>query len=160
MVKHVGHALLITTDHLNGRLYERRALAIMLASAVEWINNWLANNAPTCPDQYVCMIGGGEGLVGKSCEVHRTFTNNCGYSIKLLTGRDMSHQNGPGGRPCQTSPMPFERCCLERICSPAASGRVPPFTSYLRRYNFVTHAGSDQEPASPLEMCGSDLPNL
>ncbi len=40
---------------------------------VDWINQWLANNAPTCPDWHVCMDGGGEH--GKSRNIHQTFSN-------------------------------------------------------------------------------------
>ena len=61
----------LITDHFSGRLYGRSFAS--KAPPINWINNWLANNAPNCPNKYVRMDGGGE--LGKSREVHQTFAN-------------------------------------------------------------------------------------
>ena len=52
----------LITDHFSGRLYGRAFAS--KAPPVDWINNWLANNDPKCPNKYVRMDGGGE--LGKS----------------------------------------------------------------------------------------------
>ena len=65
-------------DHFSGRLYGR-AFATK-APPVDWLNNWLANDAPYCPNKYMRMDGGGE--LGKSRGVHQTFSN-FGYSVEL-----------------------------------------------------------------------------
>ena len=82
----------LISDDYSGRLYGRAFAS--KAPLVEWLNNWMAKNAPDCPGKYVCMDGGGE--LGKSRDVHHTFTN-FGYTVEL-TGPDSSHQNGPGER--------------------------------------------------------------
>ena len=48
----------LITDHFNGRIFGR-AFATR-APLVDWLNNWLANNAPTCSDKYVRMDRGDE----------------------------------------------------------------------------------------------------
>jgi hypothetical protein len=68
----------LLTDHYNGHLFGR-AFA-MKAPADDWLNNWLANNAPQYPNKYVRMNGGGE--LGKCREIHRTFPN-FGYSVEF-----------------------------------------------------------------------------
>ena len=139
----------LITDHYSGRLYGRAFAS--KAPPVEWLNNWLANNAPNCPDKYVRMDGGGE--LGKSRDVHRTFTN-FGYTVEL-TGPDSSHQNGPGERPHQTIGD-----ALRSMLSGAnlqASFWPYAFYHYVRLYNFVPHG---TRPSSPYEMCGTELPNL
>jgi hypothetical protein len=86
----------LLTDHFSGRIFGRAFPT--KAPPVDWINSWLASNAPNCPDKYVRMDGGGE--LGKCRDIHRTFAN-FGYAVEL-TGPDSSHQNGPGERPHQT----------------------------------------------------------
>ncbi|KAI2500858.1 hypothetical protein MHU86_13644 [Fragilaria crotonensis] len=58
----VGHngetCYVLITDHFSGRLIGR-AFATK-APPVDWLNQWLANNAPTCAGKYVRMDGGGE----------------------------------------------------------------------------------------------------
>ncbi|KAI2502903.1 hypothetical protein MHU86_11572 [Fragilaria crotonensis] len=65
----VGHngetCYVLITDHFSGRLIGR-AFATK-APPVDWLNQWLANNAPTCAGKYVRMDGGGNlDVVGKS----------------------------------------------------------------------------------------------
>ncbi|KAI2507364.1 Reverse transcriptase (RNA-dependent DNA polymerase) [Fragilaria crotonensis] len=86
----------LITDHFSGRLIGR-AFATK-APPVDWLNQWLANNAPSCTWKYVRMDGGGE--LGRCREILDTFAN-FGYQTQL-TGPDSSHQNGPGERPHQT----------------------------------------------------------
>ena len=139
----------LITDHFSGRLYGR-AFATK-APPVEWINNWLANNAPDCSDKYVRMDGGGE--LGRSQDVRQTFVN-FGYTVEV-TGPDSSHQNGPGERPHQTIGD-----ALRSMLTGAnlQAGFWPyAFYHYLRLYNFVPHG---TRSFSPYEMCGSELPNL
>ena len=139
----------LITDHFSGRLYGRAFAS--KAPPVEWINNWLANNAPSCSDKYVRMDGGGE--LGKSRDIHQTFTN-FGYVIET-TGPDSSHQNGPGERPHQT--------IGDALRAMLSGANLQPnfwpyaFYHYIRLYNFVPHG---TRPSSPYEMCGSQLPNL
>ena len=139
----------LITDHYSGRIYGRAFAS--KAPPVEWLNNWLANNTPDCPSKYVRMDGGGE--LGKSRDVHQTFTN-FGYTVEL-TGPDSSHQNGPGERPHQTIGD-----ALRAMLSGAnlqANFWPYAFYHYVRLYNFVPHG---TRPSSPYEMCGADLPNL
>ena len=139
----------LITDHFSGRLYGR-AFATK-APPVEWVNNWLANNTPDCPDKYVRMDGGGE--LGRSRDIRQTFLN-FGYTVEV-TGPDSSHQNGPGERPHQTIGD-----ALRSMLSGAnlqASFWPYAFYHYLRLYNFVPHG---TRTSSPYEMCGSKLPNL
>jgi GAG-pre-integrase domain len=139
----------LITDHYSGRLYGRAFAS--KAPPVEWLNSWLANNAPSCPHKYVRMDGGGE--LGRSRDIHRTFTN-FGYIVEL-TGPDSSHQNGPGERPHQTIGD-----ALRAMLSGAnlQAGFWPyAFYHYIRLYNFVPHG---TRPSSPYEMCGTELPNL
>ena len=136
----------LVTDHYSGWLYGRAFAS--KAPPIEWLNNWLANNAPNCPDKYVRMDGGGK--LGKSRDVHRTFTN-LGYTVEL-TGPDASHQNG---RPHQTIGD-----ALRSMLSGAnlhANFWPYAFYHYVRLYNFVPHG---TRPSSPYEMCGTELPNL
>ncbi|KAI2497911.1 retrotransposon [Fragilaria crotonensis] len=139
----------LITDHFSGRLYGR-AFATK-APPVDWVNNWLANNAPDCPNKYVRMDGGGE--LGKSRDIRQAFTN-FGYTVEV-TGPDSSNQNGPGERPHQTIGD-----ALRSMLSGAnlqANFWPYAFYHYLRLYNFVPHG---TRPTSPYEMCGSTLPNL
>jgi hypothetical protein len=39
----------------------------MQATPVEWIDNWLSNNAPNCPNKYLCLDSGGK--LGKSTDI-------------------------------------------------------------------------------------------
>jgi hypothetical protein len=48
----------LLTDHFSGRIFGR-AFATK-APPVDWVNSWLASNAPKCIDKYVRMDGGGE----------------------------------------------------------------------------------------------------
>ena len=139
----------LLTDHYSGRLFGR-AFATK-APPVDWLNNWLANNAPQCPNKYVRMDGGGE--LGKCREIHRTFTN-FGYSVEL-TGPDSSHQNGPGERPHQTIGDALRAMLSGANLQPCFWPYA--FYHYLRLYNFVPHG---DRPSSPFEMCGAPLPNL
>ena len=86
----------LITSHYSGQLYGRAFST--KAPPVDWINSWFANNAPSCPNKYVCMDGGGE--LGMSRDIHQTFAN-FGYAVEL-TGLDSSNQNGPSERPHQT----------------------------------------------------------
>ncbi|KAI2490688.1 Reverse transcriptase (RNA-dependent DNA polymerase) [Fragilaria crotonensis] len=118
----------LLTDHYSGRIFGR-AFATK-APPVDWINSWLASNAPQCPDKYVRMDGGGE--LGKCRDIHRTFAN-FGYVVEL-TGPDSSHQNGPGERPHQT--------IGDALRTMLSGANLQP--------NFWP----------PYEMCGAPLPNL
>jgi hypothetical protein len=139
----------LLTDHFSGRIFGR-AFATK-APPVDWINSWLASNAPQCPDKYVRMDGGGE--LGKCRDIHRTFAN-FGYAVEL-TGPDSSNQNGPGERPHQT--------IGDALRAMLSGANLQPnfwpyaFYHYLRLYNFVPHG---DRPSSPYEMCGAPLPNL
>ncbi|KAI2496066.1 retrotransposon [Fragilaria crotonensis] len=139
----------LLTDHYSGRIHGR-AFATK-APPVEWLNSWLASNAPDCADKYVRMDGGGE--LGKCREIHKTFTN-FGYVVEL-TGPDASHQNGPGERPHQT--------IGDALRAMLSGANLQPnfwpyaFYHYLRLYNVVPHG---DRPSNPYEMCGLPLPNL
>jgi hypothetical protein len=139
----------LPTDHYSGRLFGRAFDS--KAPPVDWLNSWLANNAPQCTNKYVRMDGGGE--LGKCREIPRTFTN-FGYSVEL-TGPDSSHQNGPGKRPHQT--------IGDAMCTMLYGAHLQPnfwpyaFYHYLCLYNFVPHGDRSY---SPFEMCGAPLPNL
>ena len=139
----------LITDHFSGRLYGRAFAS--KAPPVDWVNNWLANNSPSCPNIYVRMDCGGE--LGHSREIIETFTN-FGYAIQP-TGPDSSYQNGPGERPHQTIGDALRAMLsganLQTQFWPYA------FYHYLRLYNFIPHG---TRPSSPYEMCGSALPNL
>ena len=139
----------LLTDHFSGRIFGR-AFATK-APPVDWVNSWLASNAPQCPDKYVRMDGGGE--LGKCRDIHQTFSN-FGYAVEL-TGPDSSHQNGPGERPHQT--------IGDALRTMLSGANLQPnfwpyaFYHYIRLYNFVPHG---ERPSSPYEMCGALLPNL
>ena len=139
----------LLTDHFSGRIFGR-AFATK-APPVDWINSWLASNAPNCPDKYVRMDGGGE--LGKCRDIHRTFAN-FGYSVEL-TGPDSSHQNGPGERPHQTIGDALRTMLSGADLQPNFWPYA--FYHYIRIYNFVPHG---DRPSSPYEMCGAPLPNL
>ena len=139
----------LLTDHFSGRIFGR-AFATK-APPVDWINSWLASNAPNCPDKYVRMDGGGE--LGKCRDIHRTFAN-FGYSMEL-TGPDSSHQNGPGERPHQTIGDALRTMLSGADLQPNFWPYA--FYHYIRIYNFVPHG---DRPSSPYEMCGAPLPNL
>ena len=137
------------TDHYSGRSYGRAFAST--PPPVEWLNNWLARNAPACPGKCVRMDSGGE--LGKSRDVHRTFTN-FGYSVQL-TGPDLSHENGPGERPHQT--IGDALCSMLSGADLQASFWPYVFYHYVQIYDFVPH---ETPPSSPYEMCGTELPNL
>ena len=139
----------LITDHYSGCLYGR-AFGTK-APPLEWINNWLANNSPNCPDKHVRMDGGGE--LGKSRDIHQTFAN-FGYTVGV-TGPDSSHQNGPGERPHQTIGDALRAMLSGANLKPCFWPYA--FYHYVRLYNFVPHG---TRTSSPYEMCGSDLPNL
>ena len=139
----------LLTDHFSGRLYGKAFPT--KAPPVDWLNQWLANNAPSCPDRYVRMDGGGE--LGKSHEIHRTFSN-FGYAVEL-TGPDASHQNGPGERPHQTIGDALRTMLTGANLQPSFWPYA--FYHYLRLYNCIPHGS---RPTSPYEMCGGVLPNL
>jgi Reverse transcriptase (RNA-dependent DNA polymerase)/GAG-pre-integrase domain len=139
----------LITDHFSGRLFGRAFAS--KAPPVDWINNWLANNSPNCPDKYVRMDGGGE--LGRSRDVLRTFAN-FGYTVEL-TGPDSSNQNGPGERPHQTIGDALRAMLSGANLQPSFWPYA--FYHYVRLYNFVPHG---DRPSSPYKMCGSDLPNL
>jgi hypothetical protein len=86
----------LITDHFSGRILV--AHFATKAPPLDWLNHWLANNAPACPAKYVRMDGGGE--LG-CCSESMTSSTIFGYQVQL-TGPDSSHQNGPGERPHQT----------------------------------------------------------
>jgi Reverse transcriptase (RNA-dependent DNA polymerase)/GAG-pre-integrase domain len=139
----------LITDHFSGRLYGRAFSS--KAPPVEWINSWLANNAPSCPNKYVRMDGGGE--LGRSREIHQTFSN-FGYAVEL-TGPDSSNQNGPGERPHQTIGDALRAMLSGANLRPAFWPYA--FYHYVRLYNFIPHG---TRPSSPYEMCGSVPPDL
>jgi GAG-pre-integrase domain len=139
----------LITDHFSGRLYGRAFAS--KAPPVDWINNWLANNAPNCPNKYVRMDGGGE--LGRSRDIQQTFAN-FGYTVEL-TGPDSSNQNGPGERPHQTIGDALRAMLSGASLKPHFWPYA--FYHYVRLYNFVPHG---TRSSSPYEMCGSELPNL
>jgi hypothetical protein len=149
----VGHnsetCYVLITDHFSGRLIGR-AFATK-APPVDWLNQWLASNAPTCANKYVRMDGGGE--LGRCREILDTFAN-FGYQTQL-TGPDSSHQNGPGERPHQTIGDAL-RAMLTGADLRAAFWPYA-FYHYLRLYNFVPHGS---RTSSPHELCGGELPDL
>lgn len=149
----VGHngetCYVLITDHFSGRLVGR-AFATK-APPVDWLNQWLANNAPPCANKYVRMDGGGE--LGRCREILDTFAN-FGYQTQL-TGPDSSHQNGPGERPHQTIGDAL-RAMLTGANLRAAFWPYA-FYHFLRLYNFVPHGS---RVSSPHEMCGGELPDL
>ena len=149
----IGHngktCYVLLTDHFSGRLYGKAFPT--KAPPVDWINQWLANNTPNCPDHYVRMDGGGE--LGKSSDIHRTFSN-FGYVVEL-TGPDASHQNGPGERPHQTIGDALRTMLAGANLQPSFWPYA--FYHYLRLYNCIPHG---PRPTSPYEMCGGVLPNL
>ena len=71
----VGHngktCYVVITDHFSGRLIGP-AFATK-APPVDWLNQWLASNAPSCANKYVRMDGGGE--LGRCREILDTFAN-------------------------------------------------------------------------------------
>ena len=139
----------LITDHYSGRIFGR-AFATK-APPVDWLNRWLANNAPDCLEKYVRMDGGGE--LGKCHEIRDTFAN-FGYQVQL-TGPDSSHQNGPGERPHQTIGDALRAMLSGAALRPAFWPYA--FYQYVRLYNFVPRGS---RPSSPHEMCGGELPDL
>lgn len=139
----------LITDHYSGRIFGR-AFATK-APPVDWLNSWLANNAPVCADKYVRMDGGGE--LGRCHEIRDTFAN-FGYQVQL-TGPDSSHQNGPGERPHQTIGDALRAMLSGAALRPAFWPYA--FYHYVRLYNFVPRGS---RPSSPHEMCGGELPDL
>ena len=139
----------LLTDHFSGRIFGR-AFATK-APPVDWLNQWLANNTPDCPDKYIRMDGGGE--LGKCHEIRETFSN-FGYQVQL-TGPDSSHQNGPGERPHQTIGDALRAMLTGAALRPAFWPYA--FYHFVRLYNFVPHGS---RPSSPHEMCGGELPDL
>jgi hypothetical protein len=139
----------LLTDHFSGRLFGR-AFATK-APPVDWLNQWLASNSPSCHDKYVRMDGGGE--LGKCREIHETF-NNFGYQVQL-TGPDSSHQNGPGERPHQTIGDALRAMLTGADLRPNFWPYA--FYHYIRLYNFMPHGN---RTASPLVICGGTLPDL
>jgi hypothetical protein len=97
------------------------------------------------------MDGGGE--LGKSRDIHQTFTN-FGYAVEM-TGPNSSNQNGPGERPHQTIGDALRAMLSGANLKPNFCPYA--FYHYVRLYNFVPH---DTRTSSPYEMCGSKLPNL
>jgi hypothetical protein len=149
----VGHngetCYILITDHFSGCLVGR-AFATK-APPVDWLNQWLASNAPSCANKYVRMDSGGE--LGRCREILDTFAN-FGYQTQL-TGPESSHQNGPGERPHQTIGDAL-RAMLTGADLRAAFWPYA-FYHYLRLYNFVPHGS---RTSSPHELCGGELPDL
>jgi hypothetical protein len=139
----------LITDHFSGRLIGR-AFATK-APPVDWLNQWLANNAPTCAGKYVRMDGGGE--LGRCREILDTFAN-FGYQTQL-TGPDSSHQNGPGERPHQTIGDALRAMLTGANLRPAFWPYA--FYHFVRLYNFIPHGA---RLSSPHELCGGELPDL
>ncbi len=131
----VGHngetCYVLITDHFSGRLIGR-AFATK-APPVDWLNQWLANNAPACNGKYVRMDGGGE--LGRCREILDTFAN-FGYQTQL-TGPDSSHQNGPGERPHQTIGDALRAMLTGASLRPAFWPYA--FYHFVRLYNFIPH---------------------
>jgi hypothetical protein len=140
---------ILLTDHFSGRIFGR-AFATK-APPVDWLNQWLASNAPSCPDKYVRMDGGGE--LGKCREIHDTF-GNFGYQVQL-TGPDSSHQNGPGERPHQTIGDALRAMLTGADLRPNFWPYA--FYHYIRLYNLMPHGN---RPTSPLVLCGGAVPDL
>jgi Reverse transcriptase (RNA-dependent DNA polymerase) len=139
----------LLTDHFSGRIFGR-AFATK-APPVDWLNQWLANNAPDCSDKYVRMDGGGE--LGKCREIHVTF-NNFGYQVQL-TGPDASSQNGPAERPHQTIGDALRAMLSGADLRP----RFWPYAFYhfVRLYNVMPHGN---RTSSPIMLCGGPQPDL
>ena len=149
----VGHngetCYVLITDHFSGCLFGR-AFATK-APPVDWLNQWLANNAPACTGKCVRMDGGGE--LGRCRKILDTFAN-FGYQTQL-TGPDSSHQNGPGECPHQTIGD-----ALRAMLTGADLHRAfwpYPFYHFVRLYNFFPHGS---RASSPHELCGGELPDL
>ena len=146
----VGHngetCYVLITDHFSGRMIGH-AFATK-APRVDWLNQWLASNAPVCANKYVRMDGGGEH--GRCREGLDTFAN---FSYQTqLTGPASSHQNGPAERPHQTigdalramltgadlsAPLGltlFTTLCVCTISSPTGSACPAPMNSAVASY--------------------------
>ena len=139
----------LLSDHFSGRLFG--CAFATKAPPVDWLNQWLANNSPSCGDKYVRMDGGGE--LGKRREIHETF-NNFGYQVQL-TGPDSSHQNGPGERPHQTIGDALRAMLTGADLRPNFWPYA--FYHYVCLYHFMPHG---DRTASPLILCGGTLPDL
>jgi hypothetical protein len=135
------------TDRFSGRLFGR-AFATK-APPIDWLNQWLASNLPSCPAKFVRMDGGGKLYYR---EIHETF-NNFGYQVHL-TGPDSSHQNSPGERPHQTIGDALRAMLTGANLRPS----FWPYAlyHYIRLFNFMPHG---DRTASPLVLCGGTLPD-
>ena len=76
----------LITDHHSGRLYGRAFSS--KAPPIAWINDWLANNAPACPNKYVRMDGGGERVISPPI-VHSELAEHIGSSRETVS-REMA----------------------------------------------------------------------
>ena len=139
----------LLTDHYSGRIFGR-AFATK-APPVDWLNQWLANNTPPCPNKYVRMDGGGE--LGRCREILETF-GNFGYQTQL-TGPDSSHQNGLGERPHRT----IGNALRAMLSGANLRPNFWPYAFYhfVRLYNFIPHGS---RLTSPHELCGGESPDL
>jgi hypothetical protein len=129
----------LLTDHFSGQIFGR-AFATK-APPVDWVNSWLASNAPNCPDKYVRMDGGGE--LGKCRDIHRTFAT-FGYAVEL-TGPDSLHQNGPGECLHQTIGASLRTMLSGANLQPNFWPYA--FYHFIRLYNFVPHGDRPSSPA-------------
>ncbi|KAI2512847.1 hypothetical protein MHU86_1636 [Fragilaria crotonensis] len=107
----VGHNgktcyVLITEDHFSGRLIGR-AFATK-APPVDWLNQWLANNAPACTGKYVRMDGGGE--LGRCREILDTFANFVLATKPSSLVRTPPTRMAPANVPIRLSVMPCVPC--------------------------------------------------
>ncbi|KAI2490765.1 hypothetical protein MHU86_23812 [Fragilaria crotonensis] len=138
----------LLTDHFSGRIFGRAFPT--KAPPVDWINSWLASNAPNCPDKYVRMDG-----VANSANV-ATFTvplRTLATQLSLLvptrhTKMDLANDH------TRQSAMHFVPCFLARIYN-QTSGHM---------HSTIT---SDSTTLFPMATdrrahtkCGAPLPNL
>jgi hypothetical protein len=102
----------LLTDHFSGRIFGR-AFATK-APPVDWINSWLASNAP----QFAWVVEENSGNAATFTEPSLTSGTPSSSPDRIRHTR-MDQQNAP----TKQLAMPFEPCCLARTCSPT-SGRT------------------------------------
>ncbi|KAI2495082.1 hypothetical protein MHU86_19437 [Fragilaria crotonensis] len=137
----------LLTDHYSGRLFGR-AFATK-APPIEWINSWLASNAPAPTNMSAWTEAANWANVARSTELSRTL------DTRWNSQDQTPHQNGPGERPHQTIGDALRTMLSGADLRPNFWPYA--FYHYIRLYNFVPHG---DRPSSPYEMCGAPLPNL
>ena len=129
LIGHNGETCYVLITNHTGRLIGHAFATI--AHPVDWLNQWLANNAPACTGKYVRMDSGGE--VGRCHKILDTFAN-FGYQTQL-TSPDSSRQNGPGERPHQTIGDAWRAMLTGADLRSAFRPRA--FYHFVRLYNFI-----------------------